>query len=562
VSASADASAAVPRAAPAPAAPREARVLPALLTGRRRWYFAGLVLAGLAHALAAGATVLVLGRGLAAQTSGGRVLAIAALVGIAGAVGWTRARERLLAERLGQDYVHEIRLLLVRRMLDGHGGGSLGATLTRASNDLNAVRNWVALGVAPIVAGVPLLLGCAAVLGALHPVLAGAVLVPLAMLGLVLWVASRQAYEQARRVRRERGRLAGHLADTLTATTAIRSAGGGYRELRRIDQRSVRVVQAAVDRARVAGRIRGAATAATGLATAAIIAGSMFAGLGGARLAAALTVVGLLSAPVQDLGRVVEYRQTFRAAVRVLAPALARPPRASGAGPTGPSGAATPAPAAVSGAAYYGEAGLVVSGLRLGEPPDAEELPPLYARAGDRVVVEAGDRTRGSAALDLLGGVRRPEPGAVRVAGVDLAAAGSKQRRVLLGYAAQGMRLERGSIARAVRYRQPDSEPQAVGDLLTRVGLAGRVAGLPGGEEARLRAGGEPLTPPDRARLLLARALLGEPPLLVLDHLDTDLGEQGRSLLRDLLDDYPGIVVLASDTPETVMTPTRRWKVG
>jgi ABC-type protease/lipase transport system fused ATPase/permease subunit len=113
-----------------------------------------------------------------------------------------------------------------------------------------------------------------------------------------------------------------------------------------------------------------------------------------------------------------------------------------------------------------------------------------------------------------------------------------------------------------VRYRRPDSDVQAVGDVLARVGLTSRVAALPGGQSARLRQGGEPLTPPDRARLLLARAMFGDPPLLVLDHLDADLGERGREVLRDLLDGYPGVVVLASDAPEAVMTPTRYWDVG
>jgi ABC-type multidrug transport system fused ATPase/permease subunit len=527
--------------------------LPRLLTGARRWFFAGLIVAGLAQAGAAAATVLALTRGLHAGSRGAEAVTVLVLLLIAAFVGWTRSRERLLAERLGQDYAHEIRLALVRQVLDGHRRSSLGTTLTRASNDLSAVRNWVALGIGPIAVGVPLLLGCTAVLAAIRPLLALAVLAPLLALVLALWVASRVAYEKSRQVRRERGRLAGHLADTLTATAAIRSAGGGYRELRRLDRRSAKVVEAAIDRARVIGRIRGMATAATGTATATVIAASLFADLSAAHLAAALTVVGLMSAPVQDLGRVVEYRQNYRAACGTLAPALRRPERAGGPAAEVPAEGEAPA-------TFDAQVGLVVQGLRIAEAPEVA-VPPLFARTGDRVAVRSGDRAWEAAVLAAVVGLDRPLSGQVRVAGRDLLAASSRERRNLLGYAAQGMRLERSSITRAVRYRHPEAAAQTVDGVLARVGLADRVAGLPGGESAELRQGGEPLTAPDRARLLLARAVFGEPPLLVLEHLDAEMGVEGRARLRAVLEDYPGIVLLASDTPEDVMAPTRHWDV-
>jgi ABC-type multidrug transport system fused ATPase/permease subunit len=551
----------------------EARALPRLLTGNRRWFFAGLVLAGLVQSAAAAATVVALTRGLNAGTRKAEILTVVVLVLVAGVLGWTRSRERLLSERLGQDYAHEIRLCLVRQVLDGHRRSSLGTTLTRASNDLSAVRNWVALGIGPTAVGIPLVLGCTVVLGAIDPLLAFSVLVPLLALALVLWAASRAAYDKSRRVRLERGRLAGHLADTLTATMAIRSAGGEYRELKRLDDRSSKVVQAAIDRARVVGRIRGASTAATGLATASVIACSMLANLSGAHLAAALTVVGLLSSPVQNLGRVVEYRQNFRAARAVLAPALQPSPRPS----TSPSPSSTLSTRAQTPgtdsdatasadwvrqheplATFDGQVGLVVHGLRIAAEPDVE-VPALYARPGDRVAVRSEDRAWTSSVLGAVVGLERPLAGQVRVKGKDLAATPFREHRTLLGYAAQGMRLERTSISRAVRYRHPDAAAASVGDMLARVGLAERVASLPGGEKALLRQGGEPLTLPDRARLLLARAVFGQPPLLVLDHLDAEIGHAGRAEMREVLRDYPGVVLLASDQPEDVMSPTRQW---
>jgi len=521
------------------------RVLPPLLSGSRGRWFTGLVLAGLVQAAAAAATVLVVRRGLGQGTRTAELTTLLALALIAVGVGWTRSRERVLAERLGQDYAQEIRLRLVRAALDGNRKASLGTTLTRASNDLSAVRNWVAQGTSPIAVGIPLLVGCTLVLAAIDPLLALGVLAPLGMLAVVLLWGSHAAYERSRRVRRERGRLAGHLADTLMATVAIRSAGGSDRELKRVEGRSGKVVQAAVDRARVLGRIRGAAAAATGIATATMIACSMVAGLSVSNLVAAMTVVGLLSGPVQDLGRVVEYRQTFRAARTALAPAL-------------PDGAPTAVTMSVPPTVPADDhEGLAVQGVRVGG--SAGVLPALHGHAGDRIVVRCRDRARTAAALAALTGLDRPAAGQVRVRGRDILTRPARERRRLLGYAAQGMRLERTTIRRAVRYRHPDTADEVAEDLLARVGLRESVAALPRGADTELRQGGEPLTTPDRARLLLARAVLGDPPLLVLDHLDAELDSDGRAMLRDLLGEFQGIVVLASDSPEAVIDADRYW---
>src|SRR6185436_4942408 len=179
-----------------------------------------------------------------------------------------------------------------------------------------------------------------------------------------------------------------------------------------------------------------------------------------------------------SLGRVVEYRQTYRAAERVLLPALAGASRSSQ--DTAEHRDPAPAPARAVQATLEPD-GLVVERLRVGDRPDVE-IPPLYATAGDRVVVQAEDRAHGSVVLDTLVGLRRPVSGSVWVSGRDLESTDPRERRNLLGYAAQGMRLERSSIARAVAYRRPDSSREKVAEQLTRVGLSERVATLSRGE--------------------------------------------------------------------------------
>src|SRR5690606_40337295 len=120
------------------------------------------------------------------------------------------------------------------------------------------------------------------------------------------------------------------VADTVAAGSAIRAGGGVRRELDRLRRLSGRVRATAVRRARVAGYLRGTAVAAAAVATLGVVVVGAGLGLAHALVATTITVVGVLATPIHDLGRVVEYRQSYLAARRVLAPALARetePPR-------------------------------------------------------------------------------------------------------------------------------------------------------------------------------------------------------------------------------------------
>jgi ABC-type transport system involved in cytochrome bd biosynthesis fused ATPase/permease subunit len=193
---------------------------------------------------------------------------------------------------------------------------------------------------------------------------------------------------------------------------------------------------------------------------------------------------------------------------------------------------------------------------------DGTTMPRLTAHPGERVVVKAGSPRLNSEVLERFVGLRQVYAGQIVVGGTDLSAAGPKDLRALVGYAAQGMMLARGSVSRTVGYRYPGTGPEEVDRLLAEVDLIDRVAQLPKGADTVLVHGGQPLTIPERARLLLARAMLNDPPLLVFDHLDADLGREGRSTMGRLLAGYPGVVILASDDPDQILTPTHTWRPG
>jgi len=515
--------------------------LPAVWAGRRRRYLSLLIGAGLGQAAAAGVSARFFTHALTRSAPGTRGLLFGALVAAAVTVGGLRMAERVLSERLSQDYVHQIRLGLIRRNLADGRVKSLGVAVARTTNDLTSVKNWISQGVAPLAVGIPLIIGVGIALALLDPWLLAGLLVPLAVLLFAMKVLAPVAYQRTRRVRRVRGRLSSQVADTILSTPAIRSAGGSDRELARIEAHSQALVAASIQKAKVAGAMRGTAAAMSGVATAMVIGTGLLAGLPTHTIAGALTIVTFLAVPLHDLGRVVEYRQTYRAARRIIGPAI--------------EPAAAPAPERAERTDV--RRAVFVDFVALS---DGTTMPQLAAQPGARVVVDAGTPRLTSELLERCVGLREAQVGQVVVSGNDLSLAGPKTLRQLVGYGARGMMLVRGSVSRTVRYRCPHTGPEEVDRLLGLVDLVEPVAELAQGADTILVHGGEPLTIPERARLLLARSILEEPPLLVFDHLDADLGHGGRATMRRLLADYPGVVIVASDDPDQIITPTQVWR--
>src|SRR3954449_6344071 len=90
------------------------------------------------------------------------LIGVGFLIAAAGS-GWLRARERFDAERLGQHYVHSLRLALYDRlaamsprMLQRR---THGAVILRFVGDLTQIRQWVSLGLARLALGPATVLG-------------------------------------------------------------------------------------------------------------------------------------------------------------------------------------------------------------------------------------------------------------------------------------------------------------------------------------------------------------------------------------------------------------------
>ena len=178
---------------------------------------------------------------------------------------------------------------------------------------------------------------------------------------------------------------------------------------------------------------------------------------------------------------------------------------------------------------------LTVHGLDYSFPNGAQVLESvnLEIHAGERVALTG---TGKSVLLDLIFGLRRPTHGHLLLDGIDPRDLRPDflRRRVAL---VRGTEVFHGSVAENVHLARPDITFNKVRDALEQVGLLESVLRLPEGIETELTSAGTPLTENQLRRLMLARAIVGRPGLLLIDGvLDTLPDEEAEEVIRTLRD--------------------------
>lgn len=155
---------------------------------------------------------------------------------------------------------------------------------------------------------------------------------------------------------------------------------------------------------------------------------------------------------------------------------------------------------------------------------------------GDHVAIHGTQGSGSSTMLDLLHGLRTPTSGHILIDGLDLRSWNLECLRSQVTLIRPGD-LFHGSIADNVRLGHPDVSLYEVNAALRQVGLLQDVLEFEEGIQTQLLTGGLPLSSRQRVRLLIARAIVCRPRLLLLDEIldgldSTTLNELAGVLLH------------------------------
>jgi subfamily B ATP-binding cassette protein MsbA len=137
--------------------------------------------------------------------------------------------------------------------------------------------------------------------------------------------------------------------------------------------------------------------------------------------------------------------------------------------------------------------------------------------------------------------------GAVRVDGVDVRDLDLASLRAHIGIVAQDTFLFNDTVARNIAYGRPDTPPEAIRRAAETALAHDFIEQLPGGYQTVVGDRGFRLSGGERQRLAIARALLKNAPILILDeatsHLDSESEMLVQKALANLMEDRTVIVI-------------------
>ncbi len=160
----------------------------------------------------------------------------------------------------------------------------------------------------------------------------------------------------------------------------------------------------------------------------------------------------------------------------------------------------------------------------------------LTVKAGSMVALVGASGAGKSTLIQLIPRFFDPTSGSITLDGRDIRELSLAELRNHVGIVPQESVLFTGTVAENLRYGKPDATHEALVSAAKQANAWSFIETLPDGLDTYLGARGHRLSGGQRQRLSIARAILKDPAVLILDEATSSLDSESERLVQDALD--------------------------
>jgi len=415
-----------------------------------------------------------------------------------------------------------------------------GDLVARISDDIDRVEPFYAHTMAPLAAAVVVPTLTVIGLAVSVSTVTATVLAPIVVLYLAVvpWIGSRRLAIRAAESRRLAGESAAEVADLVQGAGEIAVLDAGQSvlvSLTRNNERSTSVrdslARDAALRSLVGGLLAGAALVI-------VVVTSVLGGLGLRELAVSVTIAWTVMAPLRALEEIVpDTEQSLAAAARLFElEAIGAQSRGEG--------------DAVRGLVRF-DAVTVVAG-----PDKILDSVDINVDEGAVLGVVGPSGSGKSTLVATLARLRDPSSGRVTVGGRPLTELADHELRKLVSIVPQRPDVFYGTVASNLAMARPEADEEEMRDALARVRLLDWVDGLDRGLDTPIGERGVGMSGGQVQRLAIARSLLRDPAIFVLDEATSELDALSESAVLEEVYSERGrrTLIMVAHRMETVVS--------
>jgi len=414
---------------------------------------------------------------------------------------------------------------LQRLSLSFHHQTRSGELLTKVSSDTTALRDVFADWTLTMAGHCLTLLGMLAIMFLLNWRLALVATAILPVLGALLFVLIRKLKSTVQKQRKQEGKIASHVNEVLGAISLVQAFGREGHEESRLQQYSDHHVEQGIQTARIIASVSRMVHIVEAIGTAGIVL------VGGWLVLAKQMTPGdlliflsyghSLYKPVRHLSSLsVKFSRAMVSAKRV-AEILDIEPEIRD------------LPDARQASALRGD--ITLDQVTFGYDRTTNVLHGVscHIKAGQRVALVGSSGAGKSTIVNLILRLYEPQSGSIMIDGTDSAQYNRESLRQHIGIVLQDTVLFGASIAENISYGKPDATQDEIERAAALAYAHDFIVALPDGYDTILGERGGTLSGGQRQRICLARAIIKQPSVLILDEPTSAVDPVSAGLIRD-----------------------------